>query len=163
MMLWEHFDKNEIYLSIAFVIVYAIFFLLPKRFPRDVTMMYLVWGFAIATLFDFTIGGGLINFYQVNDSGDYELFDVVTYFMFAPISYFFIYIYDALGINKKTVIGFIIVWTIIGLGAEWVSSVMGVTHHQRGYQIPYSVPVFLVVQTITLLYYELIMKFKRQG
>lgn len=162
MTLWGQFDKNEIYIIIAFIIVYAIFFMLPKRFPRDVTIFCLVWGFACSTLFDFTIGGGLIDLYRTNDLNAYELFDLVTYIMFAPISYFFIYLYDALSINKKTFIWFVIVWTMAGLGAEWISTKMGVTIHQQGYQIPYSVAVFLIVQTATLLYYEFI-KSGRKG
>ncbi|MGY0693952.1 hypothetical protein ACW2QC_14375 [Virgibacillus sp. FSP13] len=156
MTLWGHFDKNEIYILSVLVVLCIILFLLPKRFPRDVTMLFFIWGFACSTLFDFTIGGGLIDFYKTNDLNGYELFDLLTYVMFAPISYLFIYLYDVLGINKKTFIWYILVWTISGLGAEWMSTMMGVTEHQNGYQTPYSVAVFLVVLTVTALYYELV-------
>ncbi|GAA0611596.1 hypothetical protein GCM10009001_31030 [Virgibacillus siamensis] len=144
------------YILIALVILYVIFFLLPKRFPRDVTILFLIWGFAVSTLFDFTIGGGLIDLYKTNDLNGYELFDLLTYIMFAPISYLFIYIYDVLNINKKAFIWYILVWMVMGLGAEWFSTVMGVTKHQNGYQLPYSVAVFLIVLTATALYYEFI-------
>lgn len=110
----RHFDKNEIYILIALVVLYVIFFLLPKRFSRDVTILFLLWGFAVSTLFDFTIGGGLIDLYKTNDLNGYELSDLLTYIMFAPISYLFIYVYDLLNINKKTFIWYILVWTVMG-------------------------------------------------
>ncbi|MFD2749178.1 hypothetical protein ACFSUM_02020 [Virgibacillus siamensis] len=103
------------YILIALVILYVIFFLLPKRFPRDVTILFLIWGFAVSTLFDFTIGGGLIDLYKTNDLNGYELFDLLTYIMFAPISYLFIYIYDVLNINKKAFI-----WYILGVRSRVV-------------------------------------------
>ncbi|WP_106496303.1 hypothetical protein [Lentibacillus sp. Marseille-P4043] len=161
MNLWGHFDKNEIYILIALVVLYAIFFLLPKRFSRDVTLLFLIWGFACATLFDFTIGGGLIDLYKTNDLSSYELFDLLLYFMVAPVSYLFVYLYDGLSINKKTFIWYIMVWMIAGLGAEWISTKMGVTTHQHGYQISYSVAVFLVVLTTTALYYELVKRSRK--
>lgn len=83
MILWEQFDKNEIYILVLLVITYAAFFLFPKRLPRHITILFLVWGFASSTLFDFTIGAGVLDFYKVNDSNRYELFDLLTYFLFA--------------------------------------------------------------------------------
>ncbi|WP_163539239.1 hypothetical protein [Gracilibacillus sp. YIM 98692] len=159
MMLYENFDKNEIYILSMLIIAYGAFFLFPKKLPRDVTSMFLVWGFAYSTFFDFTIGGGLLDFYKVNDSNKYELFDLLTYFPFATFSYFFIYFYERLKIDKKKFLFYVIGWTIIGLVMERISIWMEVIHYQNGYKQYYSLIVFLVVQTVTGLYYELI---KRQ-
>jgi hypothetical protein len=158
MILWEHFDKNEIYILVLLVIAYTAFFLFPKRLPRNITLLFLVWGFASSTLFDFTIGGGLLDYYKVNDSNHYELTDLLSYFLFAAFGYFFVYFYERFNINKKRFIFYIIGWTIVGLFMERISSWMGVTHYQHGYKLPYSVAVFLVVQTTTGLFYELIKK-----
>jgi glucan phosphoethanolaminetransferase (alkaline phosphatase superfamily) len=158
MILWEQFDKNEIYILVMIVITYMAFFLLPKRLPRTITILFLVWGFASSTLFDFTIGGGLLDFYKVNDSNRYELFDLLTYILFATFGYFFVYFYEWLGINKKRFIFYVLGWTLVGLGMEKVSIWLGVTQYQHGYKIPYSLAVFLLVQTTTGLYYELIKK-----
>ncbi|OLS33688.1 hypothetical protein [Bacillus sp. MRMR6] len=156
MILWETFDKNEIYILVSLVVAYGAFFFLPKRLPREITIMFLVWGFASSTLFDFTIGGGLLDFYKVNDSNKYELSDLLTYFLFAPISYFFIYFYERFKINKNRFIFYILGWALVGLGMEVVSRWMGLTHYQKGYDIEYSFVVFLVVQTTTALYYEFV-------
>jgi len=158
MILWEHFDKNEIYIIVMLVIAYSALFLLPKKLPPNITLLFLVWGFASSTLFDFTIGGGLLDFYKVNDSNRYELSDVLSYFLFATFGYFFVYFYERFKINKKSFVFYVIGWMIVGLFMEKVSTWMGVTQYQNGYKLPYSVAVFLVVQTTTGLYYEWIKK-----
>ncbi|MGG0720515.1 hypothetical protein ABE096_23485 [Robertmurraya massiliosenegalensis] len=158
MILWETYDKNEIYIIIMLLIAYLAVIILPKKLPLQIMILFLVWGFASATLFDFTIGGGLFDFYKVNDSNRYELSDLLTYFLFATFSYFFIYFYELLHISKKYFIFYILGWTIIGLTMEKFSSIMGVTHYQQGYKIHFSLIVFLIVQTTTALYYELLKK-----
>ncbi|MGP4073502.1 hypothetical protein ACTWQB_13205 [Piscibacillus sp. B03] len=156
MILWETFDKNELYVIAFLVIVYALVFYLPKILPSAIVVLFLVWGFAVSTLFDFTIGGGLINFYRVNDSNQYELTDLLTYFSFATISYFFVYFYEKFKINKKTFIPYMLVWTVIGVIMEWLTTVMGVINYQDDYSWGYSIIVFLVVLTGTAMFYELV-------
>lgn len=158
MMLWETFDKNEIYILVMLLVAYAAFFIFPKRLPTHITILFLVWGFTSSTLFDFTIGGGLLDFYKVNDSDKYELFDLMTYFLFAPFSYFFVYFYHRFKINRNTFIFYVLGWSTAGLLMEQVSRLMGVAHYQNGYGFKYSIVVFLVIQTTTALYYELIRK-----
>lgn len=158
MMLWEAFDKNEIYILIMLLVAYAAFFIFPKKLPRRITVLFLVWGFTSSTFFDFTIGGGLLDFYKVNDSDKYELFDLATYFLFAPFSYFFVYFYHRFQINRKKIIFYILGWSTLGLLMEVVSKLMGVIQYQNGYSIKYSIVVFLIVQTTTALYFELVMK-----
>lgn len=158
MILWEQYDKNEVYIIMMLLIAYTAFYAIPKKLPPKITLLYLVWGFATSTLFDFTIGGGLFDYYKVNDSNKYELTDLLTYFSFATFSYFFIYFYHLLRINKKYFIPYILGWTIVGLMMEKVSSFMGVTYYQHGYKIHFSLVVFLVVQTTTALFFECIKK-----
>ncbi|WP_078382455.1 hypothetical protein [Sutcliffiella halmapala] len=158
MILWENFDKNEIYLLVMLVVAYSAFFLFPKRLSTDITLLFLVWGFATSTLFDFTIGGGLLDFYKVNDSNQYELFDFLGYFLFAPFSYFYIYFYQKFNITRKRFIFYVLVWCVIALGMEWLSTWMDVIHYQNGYKLHYSLVVFLTTQTVTTLYYELVKK-----
>ncbi|WP_318508760.1 hypothetical protein [Bacillus sp. T3] len=158
MILWESFDKNEIYTLVLLLLAYTAFFVFPKKLPLNITVMLLTWGFATSNLVDFTIGGGLLDFYKVNDSNRYELTDLLTYFQFPAFSYFFIYFYKVLNINKKRFIFYIIGWTIVGLTMEKISSLMGAIHYQHGYKIYFSVIVFLLVLTTTALYYELIRK-----
>ena len=68
MMLWESFDKNEVSLLLFNLLAYLIIFLLPKKFTPRATLLSLFWGVTIGMLFDFTIGGGLLDFYRVSDA-----------------------------------------------------------------------------------------------
>ncbi|SFD43818.1 hypothetical protein SAMN05216238_101338 [Lentibacillus persicus] len=158
MILWETFDRNELYILTLLVLVFIAFFAFPKKLPRHITWLFLIWGFAISTLFDFTIGGGLLDYYKVNDSNKYELTDLITYFSFAPISYFFVYFYHRFQIKRKTFITYILGWTVAGLLMEQLSRVMNVIHYQNGYNWTYSIAVFLVTLTITALYYTWVSK-----
>jgi hypothetical protein len=158
MMLWETFDKNEIYISILLLAAYSIFFILPKKLPSKLTALFLVWGFTSSTLFDFTIGGGMLDFYKVNDSNQYELFDLLSYLLFATFSYFFVYFFEVLKVRGIGFVIYVLGWSLIGLTMEKVSSMMGLTHYQNGYEIYYSLAVFLIIQSATALYYQLVRK-----
>lgn len=154
MMLWEHFDRNEWYVIGMLVLSYGAVILLPKRVETKWMILGLVWGFASSTLFDFTIGGGLLDFYRVNDSERYELTDLLVYFLFATFSYFFIYFFEVLKISKKTLVYYIIGWTIVAFVMQWVSEWMRLTEYQRGYRMEYNIVVFLIIQTITGMFYN---------
>ncbi|WP_017185970.1 hypothetical protein [Alkalibacillus haloalkaliphilus] len=158
MILWEQFDRNEIFVIAMLIVVYAIFFLVPKLFPKHITVLFLIIGFSIPVIFDFTIGGGMLNFYQINDSNAYELTDMLTYINFAPFAYFYIYFYERLAIKKTTFIPYTIIWVIIGFILEAVSKFMNVIQYQNDYTFYYSVIIFLVVLTFTVLFYELVKK-----
>ncbi len=157
-MLWESFDKNEIYTLILLLGGYAAVFISPKKLPLPITVLFLTWGLATAMLVDFTIGGGMMDFYKINDANGYEFADFLTYLQFPIFSYFFIYFYEVLNINKKRFIFYVIGWVIISLSMEKLSVFMGVIHYQHGYNMYFSLLVILSVQTTLALYYELIKK-----
>ncbi|WP_101846239.1 hypothetical protein [Halobacillus sp. Marseille-P3879] len=156
MNLWENFDKNEIWILVMLAVAYIIVFILARKFYRHITALFFLWGFTIGVLFDFTIGGGLMDYYVLNDTDKYEVFDFLYYLLFGPFSYIFIYLYDSFKINKKTFIWYIAVWALIGTGMQWVFTNMGIIQFKEGYELFYSFPVFLMTQTITGLYYELV-------
>ncbi|MFD2627572.1 hypothetical protein [Oceanobacillus kapialis] len=158
MMLWEAFDKNEIYTIVLLLLGYTAMFVLPKKLPLDFTVLLVAWGVATSMLVDFTIGGGMLDFYKINDANGYEFTDLLTYFQFPIFSYFFIYFYKVLNINKKRFIFYILGWVIISLSMEKLSVYMGVIQYQHGYNMYFSLIVILLVQTTLALYYELIKK-----
>ncbi|WP_160725968.1 hypothetical protein [Bacillus sp. USDA818B3_A] len=158
MRLWDSFDKNEISLSIIFVLVYIFYFWLSRRVNRQVRILGLLWGLSIGILFDFTIGGGLLDFYRQNDTNHYDLFDVVYYLVFAPFGFFFFYFYEIFHINKKTFIYFTLAWSIVGVAAQWLFTFLDILTLQKGYHLAYSFPVFLIVQTATGAFFEQVRK-----
>ncbi|MDF2792176.1 MAG: hypothetical protein K0S80_5278, partial [Neobacillus sp.] len=113
-------------------------------------------GISTGMLFDFTIGGGLLDFYKQNDSNHYELFDLFYYSLFAPFGYFFMYFYHVLRINKITFIFYITAWSIIGITVQWVATLLYILTYQNNYQLSYSFPIFLLTQTLTGIFYVFI-------
>ncbi|MDT2046226.1 hypothetical protein ACR3I8_08740 [Priestia flexa] len=157
-MWFGEWSKNEVILlcMIGFAIVIAL--LLPRKLTKEITILSWLWGLASGLVFDFTIGGGIIDFYTVNDSPHYELFDGLYYLLFAPFGYFFIYFYETFHISKYTFIYYILIWTLIGIGMNWIFIKSDIIAFQNGFSLTYSFSVFLLTQTITALAYEQLKK-----
>ncbi|MDR4947363.1 hypothetical protein [Neobacillus cucumis] len=158
MRLWESFDKNEISLLVIIAIFYIAYFLLSRKVAPQVRILALLWGITIGILFDFTIGGGLLDYYKLNDSNHYEVMDIVYYLTFGPFGFFFFYFYEILHINKKTFIYYVVAWTITGLAAQWLFTWLNIITFQNGYHLSYSFPVFLITQTATGAFFEQVKK-----
>ena len=156
-MIWiGNFSLNEISLIVMNVIGYLFMLFLPKKLSREVTCISVLAGLTTGLLFDFTIGGGILDFYKQNDTNHYELFDVFYYSLFAPSGYFFMYFYKVLRINKVTFIFYITVWSIIGIAVQWIFTLLHILTYQNNFQLSYSFPIFLLTQTLTGLYYVFI-------
>ncbi|PMC33867.1 hypothetical protein CJ195_26460 [Bacillus sp. UMB0899] len=149
-----NFDLNEISLIILIVATYLFVFLTPKKLSRGMTVMSLFWGITIGMTFDFTIGGGLTDFYKLNDKNVYEIFDVVYYFLYGPFGYAFMYLYKVLKINKHSFAFYVIAWTGIGLFAQWLFTILNIVNFQNQYLLAYSFPIFLLTQTVTGIFYH---------
>ncbi len=156
MRMWKQFDINEISLLILIAVSYVFFFLLlrKKLFKPQITLFSMVWGFTVGVLFDFTIGGGPQDYYKVNDSNHYEVTDLLYYLLYSPFGYFFFYYYYRLKINKKKITLYVIVWALFGVSALWLFTQLGIITLQKGYKVAFSFPVFLVVQTLSVIFYE---------
>jgi len=126
---------------------------LPKKLSSQTQAIGFLWGLATGILFDFTIGGGLIDFYQVNDSNRYEGMDVLYYTLFAPFGYFFFYFFETLNVRKTGILLYVLAWALVGVAAQWLFTALDIVKLQRGYTLAYSFPVFLFTQTVTAMYY----------
>lgn len=156
-MFWiNNFSLNEISLIIFNVITYSLMYFLPKKLSREVTCISLLSGLTTGMLFDFTIGGGVLDYYMQNDTNHYELFDLFYYSLFAPFGYFFMYFYNVLRINKITFIYYITAWSFIGIAFQWIFTLLKILTYQNHYQLVYSFPIFLLIQTLTGFYYVFI-------
>ncbi|MGK9184788.1 hypothetical protein KXS12_21360 [Priestia filamentosa] len=154
MMLWDTFDKNEIFLLLFNLFAYIIVVLLPRKFTTRVTLLSFLWGITIGMLFDFTIGGGLLDYYRTNDSNRYEIFDFIYFLLYGPFGYLFFYFYEGLKINKKTIMIYTLGWAFIGILFQLIFMKTEILTLQKGYSLSYSFVIFLVTQTISGIYYE---------
>jgi hypothetical protein len=150
----EKFDANEWYLVIGTVIVYTVMYLLPKRLPASSTLLLCIWSFTVSMFYDFTIGGGLIDYYDVNDSPDYCLMDLVSYFFYAPFGYFVVYFYERLGITRRSCIWYLLAWALIAIANEWVMDTFRVIIYKNGYTIYASFIIYLFTLSATMMFYR---------
>jgi hypothetical protein len=155
----KEFDQNEWFIIIHFIVLVLILIYLPKRFPTSITILILAFSIAIARVVDHLLAGPDINFYDVMDSGKYELFDLFCYVPYAPFAYIFIYIYDKWELNGIKLSVFITITSLFGILFEWITTASFINFfHYHSWKISYSLPVYLIIQPITLLFFTYIKK-----
>jgi hypothetical protein len=151
---YDHqFNQNEWFVLTLLTMSILTVMILPKRFPPSITIIYLLVGVFLGMLLDHTISIKPIDFYDVNDSSNYQLFDFLTYVMYGPFGYFIIYFHDKFTIKGYANIFYILGWSSVALILEWTGVQFGVFHYKDGYKILFSFPIYLVVQSIVILFY----------
>lgn len=147
------FDGNEWFVIIGILISYFVIFLLPGRFPHSVTVLFLLIGTTIARLSDHFLASPKLDLYNIMDTPNYDLFDLITYFLYAPFSYLFIYFYDKWKIKGYWILLYLLLCTSGGTIFEWVNKEFGVFTY-KGWHLSYSFTIYLAVQSFVLLFYH---------
>lgn len=147
------FNANEWLVIVMAVIGFGAVFLFPRSFsPLQTAYLFLI-GIGFGLVFDHTIAVPPFDFYDVGDASHYQFFDMISYIMYAPFGYWYIYLYQRLRIYGFYTIFYILLWACFGLGVEAVSVYIGVFHYRNGYQLVYSFPIYVMVLSIVLWLY----------
>ncbi|MFS0616019.1 hypothetical protein [Lederbergia ruris] len=152
------FDENEWFIIIGLILSYSLILWLPKRFPLSLTILLLLFGSTVARIYDHLLSSPDLNLYNIMDSRKYELFDVISYFLYAPFSYLYIYFYEKLNVRGFWILLYIVISSIIGTLFEGVNALFHVFNY-HGWKLSYSFSVYLGVQALTLLFYHMIKHF----
>jgi len=152
----DHFNANEWFIIISLFVGILVVRLLPKRFTRKTTSVYLMCGVFFGFLFDHTLSVLPVSYYVINDSSSFELMDFLSHVMYAPYSYLFFYLYDFLSIKPRLSLLYVLVWAIVSVGIERFCETIGVFHYQHGYTIYYSFVIYLFVISFWVLFYRVI-------
>ncbi|MFC5448606.1 hypothetical protein [Paenibacillus aestuarii] len=147
------FNTNEWFLLIGLAIGIFTLWLLPKRFPGQVTNVFFLSGVFSGFFFDHTLSVQPVSYYDVNDSSLFEFMDFVSYWMYGIFSYLFFYVFDRLRVQPSRVPLYVLIWSLASLGFEWLGVQMGIYHYTNGYQIWYSLPIYLIVETLWCFLY----------
>lgn len=150
------FNGNEWYIISTLVISSIIIFFTPKAFTLLESIAYYLFGIFTGMFFDHTISVPPWDFYDVNDLSKYEFFDFLSYIMYGPYSYFFIYLHFKLNVKGYMNILYISLWTIFSLLTEWIALKIGIFHYNKGYSIYWSPMVYVFFQTLQVMLYKLI-------
>jgi hypothetical protein len=154
------FDWNEWSVIISLVLLSLLVWITPKIFSMLEGMAYFVYGIFTGMFFDHTISVEPWDFYDVNDSSSYELMDFLSYIMYGPVSYFFVYLYVRLKIKGFMHIIYIPIWTGISLIIEWGGVGIGLFHFEKGFKMYWSIPIYLLTQSILIVFLNLVKKNK---
>jgi hypothetical protein len=148
------FNANEWSVIIGLSIGLLLVIFLPKRFPRKASFVFFICGVYTGFFFDNTLTMAPFDFYEVNDSSDYQVMDYLLYWAYGPMSYLFFYGLDYMGLKSGAVSFYIFSVVLIALGLEWVGTLLGVYHYLNGYKLSYSMPIYFTVFSLWVMLYR---------
>lgn len=158
----SHFNANEWFVIAMIVLGLLMILVLPKKFTPVQTLFTLLIGITFGLIFDQTIGIPPFDFYDVGDSSKHQLFDIFSYAMYAPFGYLFIYLSKWLRLKGFYLIPYIVIWSLLSIGIEWLSLLVGVFHYKHGYRLIFSIPIYLFLQSIHYLLFQKLLDNQKQ-
>lgn len=152
----EKFNINEwfgiIFLVVGFILVWP----LRKKFSTKEVILYMIYAYYMGMLFDHTISIPPFDYYDVNDTSLYEFSDFLTYLMYAPYAYIYVYIFHRFKIKSSHGPIYVLFWAVISTLLELLGHSLGVYHYKAGYVIYYSFPIYLLTLGLLLCLYRFI-------
>jgi hypothetical protein len=156
----KHFDENEWFIIVIILLSLSLF-KLPKRFPTGITILIIVFSMSLPKIIDHSIAADPYNLYDLNDSNKFELFDVLLDALYPPFGYLCVYLYDLLHPKGYKIVLYILSWTVIGVGFEYIAIQFNVFDH-HGWKLIYSLPTYIATLSIYLLFYEFLTQFYKK-
>jgi hypothetical protein len=156
-IVYDHsFNQNEWFVLSLLVFGGLLLFLLPKRFSLYHSICYCLFGIFISMFYDHTISVLPFDFYDVNDSSLFEWMDFLSYVIYAPFSYLYVYLHDRFQLKPKYIPIYMLIWAIASIGMEWLALYFKLYHYKNGYQLAYSIPIYLITQCLLLALFHVI-------
>ncbi len=157
-----HFNANEWFIIVGCCLGLGLILFLPKRFSIKNSLVFFMCGVYSGFFFDHSLSVQPVNYYDVNDSSNYQFIDFISYLGFGPFSYFFFYLFDLLRPKIKYIPIYILVWSFFSIILEWCSHKLGVYHYRNGYTIYYSFAIYLLVLSCWCLLYFWVLSQKKR-
>lgn len=154
----QAFNENEWFIIGSLIALHSALWFAPKIFSRLEAIALYLFGINTVLFFDHTISVKPWDFYDVNDTSAFQFMDFLSYVSYGPYSYFFIYLYVKLRISGVRTILYILLWSALSMLMEWIGVKLGMMHYDKGYQMKWSFPIYLSVQSLLLLFYYLVKK-----
>lgn len=138
-----HFPKNPImsYITPEKLMCYGLSFLIvffvPKRYPRVISVLVILFTVTVFIIMDHTIASPPLNLYDINDRKEYDMTDIITYFMYAPYALLIVYVYDKFSPTGLYFTAHIIMCSLLSLGFERLAVILNVFKY-NGWTLLYS-------------------------
>ncbi|TCP52172.1 hypothetical protein EV586_11423 [Tumebacillus sp. BK434] len=157
----QDFDLNEWAVIGFFLFSAFIAWRLPKRFRLSLIIPLLLFCLATARTFDRMLAGPFLHdLYDIMDWNKLDAGDLMTYVMFAPAGYLFVYLYDRWEVKGLAVPAYILCWSLLSTGIEWLLHLAGVFEY-KAWKIEHSFAVYICVQPLTLWLFHVLKPEKR--
>lgn len=148
------FNANEWFVTLGSITAIIVVCTLPARFPRKLTILYFLCGMTFDCMFDSTIGTIPVSFYDVNDSSQLEVSDLISLWMYGGFSYLYFYFYDAFKVKPAFSPLYILCWSLLAMCIEWVGVHLGVYHYDNGYGPTTSFEIYVALLTLWLFFFH---------
>lgn len=159
MKVYDHgFNENEWFVIASLLVTNLAIWVAPRIFPKLEAIGYYIFGIYIGLFYDHTISIKPWDYYDVNDNSSYQFIDFLSYIMYGPYGYFFLYIYVKWNIRGLKTIPYILIWSLFSLLMEWIGLKVGLFHFDKGYKMYWSFPIYLLSQSMMILYYHLVVR-----
>ncbi|WP_186578750.1 hypothetical protein [Aquibacillus kalidii] len=157
-MIWpEKFDQNEWFILVFLIIMYAVVFLTPKRFPISTSILVMLFAATVGRVSDHLLSAPQYNLYNIMDQGKYEIFDMLTYILYGAFAYILVYIYDKLGVRHMWTLLYIVVCSVLSVLFESISLTFDVFLYNKWKPI-YSLSYYLVMEAMTIYFFNSVNK-----
>ena len=157
------FNENEWFVIISMIVTNLAIWLAPKLFSKLESVGYYIFGIYIGLFYDHTLSIKPWDYYDVNDNSSYQFIDFMSYIMYGPYGYFFLYFYVKWNIKKLRIIPYILIWSAFSMLMEWIGLKVGLFHFDKGYKMYWSFPIYLLSQTMIIFFYHLSTRYEKTG
>jgi hypothetical protein len=154
----KRFDQNEWFILLNITFGYVWIFFSPKKYPNVISLLAILFSVCMALIIDHAIAPPPLDLYDINDWKEYELFDVITYFIYTPYALLFVYLYDKFNPKGLYFTANIIIWSLFSVGFEWVAAKFHVFTYNN-WSLLYSFSVYLVTTTLQLSFFRFILRY----
>ncbi|WP_377559021.1 hypothetical protein [Ornithinibacillus salinisoli] len=154
-----NFGANEWFVILSIVVTYTILFLLRKYFSASFTILIILFSASIARIVDHVLAGPPFDLYDIMDTEKFDLLDVFSYFLYGPFAYIFLYLYQKFNIQGMYTYIYTLLWSGLSVAYEWITVLFGVFSFKE-WEPLYSFPVYLFVQSLTILFYHICLSAK---
>lgn len=155
------FDGNDVFILVSAAILLIVFVRLPRRFPRQMTVLIWLFNIWLVQSVDYVIGIEPLNLYDFMDVPKWEPTYAVAHFTIYPIfGYLFLYYLQSIPKKKRIWLGYLLLATAGATLYEYLCLQTGVIKYIRWgllYSSAFYVGIFLA-EIVVYRYFRLLLK-----
>jgi len=158
----KDFGPNDWFIIGWLIIMYAIVWRLPRRLPRSVSLLVMLFSLSLAKGSDNTLGTKPLDLYDTNQIPKFDWTDLLTWALYPAFGYVFVHLYDRCRVRGYALPAFIVACSLFASGFEYVSVLLDVFTY-KSWNLAHSFIVYLWAQSLTILFFEWMKRIVKQA